>query len=125
MRISDGSSDVCSSDLRALPRHAGAGRHPGGARLSATVWNPAFAGVTREGASMTFEEVQRLQTGAAAPLRLAGRRADQAELFAVGRTAISTADHQYTGATGGGYDAGVDPRPRITADPRGCPGHNE
>src|SRR3546814_11353812 len=100
MRISDGSSDVCSSDLRALPRHAGAGRHPGGARRRATVWNPAFAGVTREGASMTFEEVERLQTGAAAPLRLAGRRAETAELFGVGRTALRTGAITYPGGLG-------------------------
>src|SRR3546814_5812606 len=125
MRISDGSSDVCSSDLRALPRHAGAGRHPGGARRRATVWNPAFAGVTREGASMTFEEVERLQTGAAAPLRLAGRRAETAELFGVGRTALRTGDLTYPGGLGRGDAVGVELRPPLLADPVGGPGRRK
>src|SRR3546814_776696 len=119
------SIDIPKIPDRALPRHADAGRHPGGARRRATVWNPAFAGVTREGASMTFEEVERLQTGAAAPLRLAGRRAETAELFGVGRTALRTGDLTYPGGLGRGDAVGVELRPPLLADPVGGPGRRK
>src|SRR3546814_19082225 len=74
---------------------------------------------------MTFEEVERLQTGAAAPLRLAGRRAETAELFGVGRTALRTGDLTYPGGLGRGDAVGVELRPPLLADPVGGPGRRK
>src|SRR5688500_16911038 len=42
--------------------------------------------------SMAFEQVERLQAGAAAPLRLAGRRAEAADLFGLARSALRAGD---------------------------------
>src|SRR3546814_14790026 len=71
---------------------------------------------------MTFEEGERLQTGAAAPLRLAGRRAETAELFGVGRTALRTGDLTYPGGLGQGDAVGVALHPPLHADPVCGPG---
>src|SRR3546814_17538493 len=74
---------------------------------------------------MTLEEVERLQTGAAAPLRLAGRRAETAELFGVGRTALRTGDLTYQGGLGRGDAVGVELRTPLLADPVGGPGRRK